>query len=438
MEFKKATLQEVDSKPSATPKTVGDAIEVQINPASLRLQMANNVDMGKAFARPNTQYQGSSSSTLAFDLVFDTADEGTTEDPVDVRTRTRQLEKFLLPSTATPKSVPPRLQFTYGTLTVVGVMSALNQEFDFFAPNGVPLRAKCAVTIKEQKPEFDAKLAGPGANTGAGATPPLPPGTGSGAAAAPGATPSPPPDRTGTALAGESASDFASRMGLDPRAWKGLAAALDNPLRLDAGLRIDFSASLGVDVGLGVSAGATAGIGPGGAAVAAPPPPAAAAARRPVSPVPAQAPADGAQLTALGGLSRALDRATAAVTADAATKTVVSFAAGGVQAAPPATTASPDSAVVTADPRAVSFGFGVPLRPRLGVQRADSTGLVHERVRGIRPAADDGVPVTDDPTVPHWLALPVVPTTAGLSGTAMAARRAGSGCGCGCGSGGGR
>ncbi len=41
-------------------------------------------------------------------------------------------------------------------------MTSLNQDFDFFAANGVPLRAKCAVTIKEQKPEFDANLSGPG------------------------------------------------------------------------------------------------------------------------------------------------------------------------------------------------------------------------------------------------------------------------------------
>ncbi|MGH8932935.1 MAG: hypothetical protein ACRDZO_20510, partial [Egibacteraceae bacterium] len=175
MEFKKATLQEVSSKPSREPQPGAAAIDVQINPASLRLQMSNNVDAGKAFARPATQYQGSLSSTLSFDLMFDTADEGTTDKPVDVRTRTRQLEKFLLPSTASPKSVPPRVRFTYGTLEVVGVMSALNQDFDLFSANGVPLRAKCAVTIKEQKPEFDAKLAGPGANTGAGATPPVPP-----------------------------------------------------------------------------------------------------------------------------------------------------------------------------------------------------------------------------------------------------------------------
>src|SRR4029453_4599273 len=75
MEFKRAALQEVDPKPagSGPPKLVkGSKIEVQINPASLRLQMANSVDSGKGYGRPSTQYQGTASSTLSFDLVFDT------------------------------------------------------------------------------------------------------------------------------------------------------------------------------------------------------------------------------------------------------------------------------------------------------------------------------------------------------------------------------
>ena len=177
MEFKKATLRPMTDKAQPTP--AGPLIEVQINPASLRLSQTNSLDVGKDAGRPKTQYQGSQ-ATLTFDLVFDTADEGTTEAPVDVRTRTRQLEQFVLPAMGQAKAVPPRVQFVYGSFTVIGVMSSLNQDFDFFATNGVPLRAKCSVTIKEQKPEFDANLAGPGANTGRGATPPVPPAAGPG------------------------------------------------------------------------------------------------------------------------------------------------------------------------------------------------------------------------------------------------------------------
>jgi Contractile injection system tube protein len=406
MEFKKATLQEVSSRPSLTPQVEGTPIEVQINPATLRLQMANNVDMGKAFARPNTQYQGTSSSTLSFDLVFDTADDGTTDTPSDVRKLTRQLERFLLPKTDQRKAVPPRVKFTYGTLEVVGVMSALNQEFDYFAPNGVPLRAKCAVTIKEQKPEFDANRVGPGANKGLGAQPALPP-RGAG-----GVPSRPPADRTGTALDGESASDFANRMGLDPRAWKGLAEGLTDPLHLEAGLQIDFSASLSLDAGIGIEMGVTAGLGAPGAGGR--------GGKAPATPVPAKAPATGTALTAMGGLTRALDRATAARAGEAATRTATAFQSESLPGAPPpravappplpaaslgASAPSAEAAPVTVDPRAITFGFGVPLRERIGVLGPTVVGLVHERQRGVAPAPD-GVPSTRDLTVPAWQALP--------------------------------
>ncbi len=450
MEFKKAFLQEISPKPTSTAP-VGPKIEVQINPATIRYQMASTVDFGKDAGRQKTSYQGST-STLSFDLVFDSADEGTTEAPVDVRTRTRQLERFVLPQMKQPKAVPPRVQFTYGSFTVIGAMTTLNQDFDLFSANGVPLRAKCAVTIKEQKPEFDAKLAGPGANTGAGATPPVPPTAGPGAAPSAGTTaPSPttPTDRTGTALAGETAPDFAARMGLDPTAWKGLQGITD-PLNLQAGLQIDFSSSLSAGAGIGVEVGATADLGTG------PAPPPGAAAAGPAGPpasgaVPAQLPVDGTGLTAAGGLARALDRVAAATAASAASSTRQAFATGpsapGAVAAPAAaatpaavTTSlsaatpvpsaaaaapSPDAAVSTADPRALSYGFGVPLRPRLGVTGPITAGLVRELHRNVASGGDQP-PQTSDPTVPGWLAL-------STASSPPASPAAGCTLGCGCG-----
>ncbi|MEV1319957.1 hypothetical protein AB0J14_28200 [Micromonospora arborensis] len=431
MEVKKAFLQEVSPQPTNPPKNVGNPIEVQINPATLRVQMASTVDFGKDAGRQKTQYQGST-STLTFDLVYDTADEGTTEAPVDVRIRTRQLERFVLPQMGQAKSVPPRVRFTYGTFSVVGVMTALNTDFDFFATSGTPLRAKCAVTIKVQNPEFDANLAGPGANTGAGATPAVPPGAAGGGAAAPGAgapvppTP-PPPDRTGTALAGESASDFANRMGLDPRAWKGLQGITD-PVRLEAGQRIDFSASLSLDAGLGVEVaptglagrGANDRPGDGGGAV------------------PARAPADGPALTAAGGLTRALDRAAARTAGAAADRNRQAFAADTPAAGAAVTVRPGDGAPLpagapgaVADRRAVTFGFGVPLRPRLAAAGPAATGQVHVRARAV---ASGGTlpPQTDDPTVPGWRALGAVPSAAAAAATWCGCRCT---CGRGCGGG---
>ncbi|SFO74686.1 hypothetical protein SAMN05660464_0926 [Geodermatophilus dictyosporus] len=419
MEFVKARIEEVTTTAGAPPTRVGDPVEVQVNPATLRLQMASTVDFGKDTGRQKIQYQGST-STLSFDLVFDTADQGTSGAPVDVRTRTRQLERFVLPAMKQAKAVPPRLRFTYGSFSVVGVMTALNQDFDFFAANGVPLRAKCAVTIKEQKPEFDATRAGPGANTGAGATPPVPPGPpGAGVPGRDGRPPGPPPDRTGTALAGESAPDFASRMGLDPRSWKGLQGITD-PLRLAAGLQVDFSASL------------SAGPGPGG-------PPAGAG-----DPAPSSGPAeaalprtvtvDGPALAAAGGLTAVLDRTAAASAGAAAVATRAGFSTGPDPAGRPAPATLTGAGAAapahgTADPRSLRYGFGVPLRPRVAVGPSAAPGLVAgsrgtpgaPRLGRDRPAAGRA-PETDDPTVPGWRALP-------LAGRG-APRRTQASCGC--------
>jgi len=421
MTLTKATLQEIGTQPSVRPVPVpGTLITVQVNPTSLRLALTNNTDVGKSVGRPNTTFQGSSSSTLSFDLMMDTADQGTTGEPVDVQTLTAQLERFMLPKTGEPKGVPPRLLFSYGSLAVAGVMSALNLEYDLFSSTGKPLRAKASVTIKEQLPQFDAKLLGAGANTGSAATAAVPPAQGAGAAAA-----SLPADRTGTALGGESAADFATRMGLDPSTWKTLAAGLSDPLSLDAGLQIDFSSSASASAGIGVQAGATAtgtGADPADA----------------TTPVDALSPA---ALTAAGGVSAAIAQQalsqSAAVAATARAAFAPTAAAAPAAAAPAAATAgSPGPAggagpaggtgsgaspvpLFTADPRATSFGFGVPLRPLIPLPNRAAVALVHDVPRGQTwpPAGILGGP-----------AAPAAGTAAG-SGTAS------GGCGCGCGGG---
>jgi hypothetical protein len=354
--LEKATLQPVESGPSPRPRTVGEPITVQLNPASLRYAMNNNVDMGKAFARPSTQYQGTSSATLTFDLVFDSADEGTSDAPVDVRRRTRRLEQFLLPA-RDARAAPPRVKFVYGTFEVIGVMSGLNCELDLFAASGVPLRAKLSVTIKEQRPEFDAKLAGAGADA---ARPAAAAGTGGSAGAARRG------DRTAAALAGESVAGFAARMGQDPTSWRQVAAAngVTDPVRMPPGAMLDYASSPGPRP-----------------ATPAPPSPGSA---DPVTGVP---PAD---VTAGGGVERVITRAAGARAAAAATGERAAFAGpAGTERAP----------ATDLDGRAGSYGAGVPLRDRL-----------------TRVAQTAGVPVSDDPTVPGWRALPPTATVAPASG----------------------
>jgi hypothetical protein len=135
---------------------------------------------------------------------------------------------------------------------------------------------------------------------------------------------------------------------------------------------------------------------------------------------------DGPALTAAGGLARALDRMTAAAATGAASQARQAFATGpGPSSAAPSPTApSPAAAVSTADPRAVSYGFGIPLRPRLGVTGPTTAGLVRELHRNVASGGDQP-PQTSDPTVPGWLALSAADPAAGPPPAV--------GCGCGAG-----
>src|SRR5689334_8905513 len=111
-ELKKAELQRVEiSKDGA--KDLGEPFKVQFNPASLRRQRNNNTS-SQPRERP-TQSTGSD-TTPSVELVFDTADEGTTDAPVDVRGRTAQVGAFVLPADASEsdKSAPPSVRFAWG------------------------------------------------------------------------------------------------------------------------------------------------------------------------------------------------------------------------------------------------------------------------------------------------------------------------------------
>src|SRR5688500_9654641 len=94
-EFAKAKLQQVTSDETASP--IGEPIEVQFNPNSLKLALSNANDVGKTVGRQKAQYLGTGSATLTVELTFDTADEGTTEDPKSVLDKTTPIEQLLLP-----------------------------------------------------------------------------------------------------------------------------------------------------------------------------------------------------------------------------------------------------------------------------------------------------------------------------------------------------
>ncbi len=384
----KAELAALDGKGRVT-----DTIPVQFNPSSMRIQMSNSVDGGASRGRQTQQYNGSASTTLTLDLEFDTADEGTNANPVDVRTRTDRVRQFVLPGGTRSKQAPPRARFRWGTFELTGVMDSLSEDLTFFSAEGVPLRSKVSLSIKEQDSRFAALERGPGANDDTN-----PPGAGeAGGGAGPGTSGGGVVDRAAAALAGETPAEFLARNGLAPDAWRALGEALDvlgEGIELEAGLAVGFSAGLSVSAGLGVSAGFQAGLDlPVDASLGLAPSAGAAAGGARTEP----GLGPGFALAAAGGLTAAANQAASTEAAAAAAAARASFdlqpspppapattataarspLAGAVGVAPGAlTVAQPRPVPPTPDARAATFGRGVPLRDRIEVPGAGSDGYV--------------------------------------------------------------
>lgn len=381
----KATLTVLDGADKGT------AVEVQFNPATLQLQMTNSVDGAKSRGRQTQQFNGTSSTQLSVDLEFDSADEGTNANPVDVRTKTNQVRRFVLPGGPKSKQAPPRVTFEWGTFALSGVMSSLTEELSFFSSDGAPLRSKLSVQIKEQDPKFAALESGPGANTDT-----KPPGAGDGdlQPTGPGSNGGGPVDQAAAALAGETPADFLARNGLAPEAWRALGSvlgALGEGIELEAGVSIGFDASLSVGLGVGVSAGLHVGLGTsvetslglqagsGGASAA------------------GAGLQQGFALAAAGGVTAATESARTSEASGAADAARAGFggtpaaasvigppaaaarsplAAGGSARTLSATSAAPAASPPRADRRATSYGRGVPLRDRVTVPGAEPDGYV--------------------------------------------------------------
>jgi hypothetical protein len=377
-ELAKAFIVEISG--DAQPKEQGPRFPVQFNPTTLKLQIAASAAQGTPSGSQVRQSTGAPTTTLTLELVFDTSDEGSTEQPRSVREKTLQVEKFVFPKGQTGDAEkPPRIRFQWGSFVINGVTESIGVDIDHFAADGTPLRAKVSLAIKEQDSKLIHMAAGPGAGQRGNAPTPL------GTPTGPPVGPSP---QIGTSLGGESLPDFAARMGLDPAAWRELSvgAGLSLGVSLEAGVEIGFSAGLSASAGIGVTLGVEAG----------------ARASPEVAAGLAGDAGAGVRLSASGGVAAALqtvqaNRAQAAAGAaraafaapapttpvSAAPRNAAPGSAAPRNAAPgnaapgnatPASAASPRP-----DPRASGFGFGVPLRAMVPVppappHRASSRG----------------------------------------------------------------
>ncbi len=457
--LKKATLQEISN--GENPQPIGDAVDVQFNPESLRIQLSNRVEGGRSQGRQVRQYVGSSSNVFTLDLEFDTADEGSTDEPVSVLEHTAIVEKYVQPKTEgiDAKQQPPLLRFQWGNLIIDGVVESIDLDFDHFAHNGYPLHAKASLRMKEQKIEYQLN---PRSGGGAG-------------------------DRAARALGGELAVEMAVRLGLDAGAWRGLRADLSLGLELQAGLEVEFSAGLSASAGLGFKSSVEAGIDvpleasvglEAGAQVSGTAHLKNSAAVNTGAASQAMSSRDVSSQVALaraGGVNAAIStvktsRASAASTAalsafpgstGAAAGEV--YSAGGITAGPATdgSAAATGASAMTAggrartgepsgkptgvsptlkaraapDPRASEFGYGVPLKPLRTPAILDSRDYAsNPRGRGARGSSAEpfsaAITAAAGPTSPPWIRLPGKDLGRKQADRVQTKRRPAKRCGC--------
>lgn len=393
----KARLAEIGSgeRPTETPNT---SVDVQFNPTTLRVQISNRTAGGNQAGAQARQRPGTGEMQVSFDLVFDTADEGSSDAGVSVLERTAMVERFVRPRGPRPgQEAPPRVLFEWGSFLVQGTMESANLELDLFDANGVPLRAKVSVSIKGQDPRWTYTPAP--ANAAAAATGPA----AAGGSTLPAGTPGTQgnrqsPERIVQAMPGESLAQLAARNGFDPSAWRALAGAIGNPLQLKLGQEVALPAGAGRGV---ASGGAAQGSDPartaaslplvdaGSSSSAASP----GSARRAAAVDPVR---QGQALTSRGGLGGAIAEVRGEAHQTAAGDSLAAFgvAAGSV-----------------ADAEGRPWGAGVPLRPRFGSLQAAARR---------------------DPTQPGWLAA-AKPAASGATRVAVVRTpptTTGSDCGC--------
>jgi hypothetical protein len=392
----KAQLGEITSGNNPT-EVDGTLVDVQFNPTSLRVQISNRTAGGQQSGAQARQRPGTGEMQVSFDLVFDTADEGSTESAVSVLEKTKTVERFVRPKGARAgQEAPPRVVFKWGSFIVQGTMESANIDLDLFDAKGVPLRAKVSVSIKGQDPRwtYTAAPAGPGAGTGAaGANAPRPGSGSSLPAGSPGTQGnSRSPDRIVQAMPGESLAQVAARAGFDPAAWRALADGLANPLKLQIGQEVALPASSGKGAATGGSAHSSD---PGKAAASLPL----------VSAAQAPASGGGSNDSARNARDFATDpvRKGQAVASRGGLQGAIAQVKGDAhqQGAGSSLKAFGLASASTAETEDRPWGAGVPLRPRFGSSLA-----------GTRR----------DPTQAGWVTRPATPPAAGASGAGTSRR----------------
>jgi hypothetical protein len=154
----KATLRAIvlpdASGKQATP--VGDPVEVDFNPETLRVTYTNTIEGKDQRGGPAMQYVAKSSTKLAVELWFDVTTDASAN---DVRERTKRVNAFMTPEQKKEgketKFVPPGVRFHWGSFLFDGVMESMDETIEFFSVEGRPLRSRVSLSLTSQTLQYE-------------------------------------------------------------------------------------------------------------------------------------------------------------------------------------------------------------------------------------------------------------------------------------------
>jgi hypothetical protein len=131
-----------------TPSVDEPVIPLRFNPAEYHLQKANNfAEIAiPGLESPPIQFVRGAAEKLSVEVLADTSD--TLE---DVRTRYVDKLRNLMRLNA-ELHAPPIVAFSWDRQVFKGVVESLNVAYVMFTSEGVPLRAKLSLTLKEYRP----------------------------------------------------------------------------------------------------------------------------------------------------------------------------------------------------------------------------------------------------------------------------------------------
>lgn len=217
-------------------------VTVQFNPDSLKLAFANQIQNSnpstagsgagagagggsgdQASGTSGRQFVGAGTTKLSVQLWFDANATADGQEVDDVRRLTQDVIYFITPKKSKQdesRFVPPGVRFSWGSFLFDGLIDGIEENIEFFSPEGKPLRASISLSLSQQTILV--------ANFGDSARP-------AGTPRGPGANPLSAASADGTLQAMASASG---------REWQSIAAAngIDNPRQLAAGQLIDLRA----------------------------------------------------------------------------------------------------------------------------------------------------------------------------------------------------